>query len=140
LFAQLGSFLQDNETLLFALGFISVITFIFSLLFIPWIVVRLPADYFAQSKRASELVRIHNPVISMLLLIAKNMLGLVALLLGILMLVIPGQGLLTIFIGIMLLNFPGKFRLERWLIQRKPVLNSMNWLRIHNGGEELTFD
>ena len=35
--------------------------------------------------------------------------------------VLPGRGLLSIVVGIVLLNFPGKFRLERWLVSRRPV-------------------
>jgi len=48
---------------------------------------------------------------------------------GIAMLVLPGQGVLTIVIGIMLLDFPGKYRFERSLAARRPVLRSINWLR-----------
>jgi hypothetical protein len=62
-------------------------------------------------------------------LIGRNALGYVFIVVGIVMLVIPGQGVLTIVIGIMLLNFPGKYRLERWLVVRRPVLRSINWLR-----------
>ena len=64
-----------------------------------------------------------------MLLIGKNALGYIFIVAGIVMLALPGQGILAILIGIMLLNFPGKFRLERWIITRRPVIRSINWLR-----------
>ena len=56
---------------------------------------------------------------------------------GLLLLLAPGQGVLTLVAGILLLDFPGKFRLERWLIRRKAVWRSINWLRSKAGREEL---
>ena len=38
----------------------------------------------------------------------KNVFGLGALVLGVLMLFLPGQGLLMVLVGISLLDFPGK--------------------------------
>ena len=47
------------------------------------------------------------------------------------------QGLLTILIGIMLTDFPGKYKLERWLVRKRPVLTSINWLRQRAGKSPL---
>ena len=81
-----------------------------------------------------------HPVIRWLLVAAKNTTGVVFIILGIAMLVLPGQGLLTIFIGIIFLNFPGKYRFERWLIQLRPVHRSVDWLRKRAGKKPLIFD
>jgi hypothetical protein len=48
---------------------------------------------------------------------------------GLAMLVLPGQGILTILIGVMLLDFPGKRRWELWLIRRRGVRHSIDWIR-----------
>ena len=80
-----------------------------------------------------------HPVIRWLLLTLKNLAGVVFVLLGIAMLVLPGQGLLTILIGIIFLNFPGKYRFERWLIQRGPVHRTVDWLRRRAGRKPLVF-
>jgi hypothetical protein len=40
----------------------------------------------------------------------------------------------------MLLNFPGKYRLERWIAARRPVLRSINWLRRRAGRAPLVPD
>jgi hypothetical protein len=96
---------------------------------VGWAVVHLPTDYFTRKERRPSSAWEKYAVLRPLYLIAKNLLGLVLLVAGIAMLVLPGQGLLTIVIGIILMDFPGKYRLERWLATRRPVWQSLNWLR-----------
>ena len=121
-------------------GIVSLITFFASLLVIPWLVVRIPVDYFATEKRHKIAWANQHPLIRWALLILKNLVGVIFIFLGIAMLVLPGQGLLTILIGIIFLNFPGKYRLERWLIQLKPVHRAVDWLRHRAGREPLIFN
>jgi hypothetical protein len=33
----------------------------------------------------------------------------------------------------MLLEFPGKYRLERWIVGRRPVFSFINWVRRLSG-------
>ena len=73
----------------------------------------------------------------MILILAKNLLGVVFILLGIALLVLPGQGLLTILIGLILLDFPGKYAAERWIIQQPAMFNAINWIRKKAGSDEL---
>ena len=61
------------------------------------------------------------------------MLGAIFIVAGIAMIFLPGQGAITILIGITLTDFPGKYRLERWLVTRRPILRSINWLRERRG-------
>jgi hypothetical protein len=68
----------------------------------------------------------------------KNLLGLLLVVLGLIMLVTPGQGIVTLLIGLLLMNFPGKYHLERWLVLRPGVLKGLNWLRRRQG--QLPFD
>jgi len=102
----------------------SALMFVFSLLMLPWLLGKIPADYF---------VRPRDPVAWHVLLqpqtILRNLLGLPLLLAGIVMLVGPGQGILTILVALGIMNFPGKFTLERWIVTRKGVLMALNWLR-----------
>jgi len=129
--------IQTHEDLFFWSAVFSVVTFIGSLIVVPVLVAKIPVDYFSHERRERTEWAEHHPVIRMLLLIAKNLFGYVLLLMGIAMLVLPGQGLLTIMIGLMLINFPGKYRLERWLVSRKPILKSINWLREKSGHKPL---
>jgi fumarate reductase subunit D len=104
---------------------------------VAWAVIRLPADYFTDERRSPLETWQHRPVVRAVLLVAKNLVGVVLLVAGIAMLVLPGQGLLTIVVSLALLDFPGKFRLERGLALRRPVWRSMNWLRQRAGKPEL---
>ncbi len=127
-----------DETTLFALAVFSVISFVGTLMLVPVLAVRIPADYFAEKKRHRWEPWAHrHPVVRWTLLIAKNLLGYTFIVFGIAMLVLPGQGILTILIGIMFINFPGKYRLERWVVVREPVLNTINKLRNRAGREPL---
>ena len=110
-------------------GLVSVVTFVLSLLLIPVIIVRIPEDYFRRDKRENLRWKRVNPAFRWCLTVMKNLLGLILLIMGILMLVLPGQGLLTILFGIALLDFPGKYKLERRIIAYPKVLNSINWIR-----------
>jgi len=68
-------------------------------------------------------------VAGLFVLLIKNALGLIMIMAGIIMLLIPGQGVLTIVIGLMLLDFPGKYKLEQWAVRRGPVLRVINHAR-----------
>lgn len=112
---------------------LSLLVFVGSLFAVPWIVARLPADYFSErsGREGGDAVKIFagQQVARWVFLFAKNILGLVLLLAGLAMLVLPGQGLLTLFVSLMLLDFPGKRRLERAIVSRPAILKSINWLR-----------
>jgi hypothetical protein len=120
------------------LGGLSAATFVITLIAIPFLVARIPADYFAHQRREKTLWANQHPVVRTLLLLAKNVIGGTLVAAGIAMLILPGQGLLTILIGLMLIDFPGKYQLERWLVAKPPVLKSVNWLRTRSGQPPIT--
>jgi len=106
----------------------SLTLFIVSLAVIPWLVTKIPADYFHAEYRRSKTSGGRSVPIQLLLGL-KNLFGFLLILLGLVMLVLPGQGILTIVIGLFLMNFPGKYKLERALVSKPKVLNSLNWIR-----------
>jgi hypothetical protein len=122
-------FLADWQQPLLWVSGLSLLALLASLIGIPWVITRLPQDYFIREERVAWNATPTNPVLGALLAALKNLLGLMLVVLGILMLVTPGQGVLTLLIGLLLMNFPGKYHLERWLISRPGVLRGMNWLR-----------
>jgi hypothetical protein len=97
-------------------------------------VVRIPPDYFTSGGRTAPPRADRYPVWRAPVRLGKNLLGCVLVAAGLAMLVLPGQGVLTILAGVALLDFPGKLRLERWLVARRPVRGSINWLR-HRAGQ-----
>ncbi len=125
--------IQTHETILWWLAAASVVTFLGTLVLVPVVIVRIPSDYFAPGKRRGTRWTERHPVVRATWLIAKNVLGCFFIVVGVAMLVLPGQGLLTILIGMVLIDFPGKYRLERWIVGRGPVLRSVNWLRRRAG-------
>jgi len=125
--------IRSHDIVLWWLALGSALTFIGTLVLVPILVVRIPQDYFVSRKRSRSTWRSMHPVPGLALLVAKNVCGLVLILAGVAMLVLPGQGMLTIVLGIMLLNFPGKYRLERRVARMRPVARSINWMRARGG-------
>ena len=115
---------EQNETLIAWLAIASAVTFVLSLALVPLLVARMPADYFTRESK-----RLPPTPLRLAARILKNLFGLILLLLGIAMLVLPGQGLLTILISLTLLDFPGKRRLELRIVRLPALRRPIAWLR-----------
>ena len=118
--------------LLLWLAVSSLFMFVGTLIAIPIILVRLPADYF-DIRKPRPWMENHHPILRVVGHLVKNLVGLVFLLAGLAMLLLPGQGVLTILIGLSLLEFPGKRRLEAKLVGQQTVLNTINKMRAKFG-------
>jgi hypothetical protein len=103
--------------------------FVLSIVGVPLVLVRLPADYFSAERRERAKSTPRNRPLRWLLWTARNALGALLLVLGAAMLVLPGQGLLTILVALLVIDFPGKYRLERRIIGGPRVLRAINALR-----------
>jgi hypothetical protein len=116
-------------------------TFAASLAAVAFLLVKAPADFFVRS-RTSGGARGQRSLGGWSRKTAKNVIGAGLVALGLVLSVplVPGQGLLTILIGVMLLDFPGKRRLERALLRRRRVLQSVNHLRRRYGKPPLQLD
>jgi hypothetical protein len=123
------AWLRGYETVFWWLGALSVVTFVGTLVALPLVVARLPPDYFTHVQRPFHRRHIRSTGARVLWRLGKNLLGMVIVLTGVAMLLLPGQGILTILIGLMLLDFPGKRRLERRLVQQPSVERALNWMR-----------
>lgn len=123
------AYANGHEDLFFWLTIASSLGFIASLLFIPWLVIQIPDDYFSHKKRHQNRWEKYPPAMRYMLIMIKNLLGAIIVLAGIAMLVLPGQGIITILLGIFFMNFPGKYKLELWIIKRPAILKSINWIR-----------
>ena len=109
---------------------IFVASFLINLGIVSFILVKLPADHFAKSRKRNFLEG-HHPALRVAAAIGKNIGGALLVVLGIVLSLpgVPGQGLLTILLGVMLLDFPGKHRLEQKLLSRPSIVNAINSLR-----------
>lgn len=125
--------LDQYSVVLTWLGFVSLAAFIATLIAIPWLVARIPQNYFVSPPKLSP----HQGTRHWLFIFLKNVLGIVFIAAGILMLVLPGQGILTIVLGLSLLDFPAKKPFVRWLVSKPIVYRSLDWLRRKTGSPPL---
>jgi hypothetical protein len=128
---------RSNEALLWWLFAASAAVFLMTPIAVAWTLIQLPTDYFTKKRRRPLGSWAKYPVLRLVLLVAKNLLGVGLLAAGLVMLLVPGQGLLTVAVGLILVDFPGKFRLERWLVNRPSLWRPINWLRKRAGHEPL---
>lgn len=127
-FSALKDWSSENSSILWWVGATSLALLLLTPIAVTWLVVRLPTDYFVNERRRLFVSGNHGVLRSMLLIL-KNLLGILLVAAGLIMLVMPGQGVLAIVMGILLVDFPGKSRLERWLVTRRHIWRSINWLR-----------
>jgi len=104
-------------------GIVSVAMFVGTLAAIPWMVRRLPADYFVRP----------SPERSFQRKVARNILGSALIAAGIAMLLLPGQGIITILLGLSIVDLPIKHRIMRWLLQRPRIQEGIQRLRSKAG-------
>jgi hypothetical protein len=90
---------------------------------VPWLISRLPEDYFVRPR----------PPVSLPVKITRNVLGVVLILVGIALLILPGQGVLTIVLGLSLLDVKAKHRAIQWILGRPKIWSGLQGLRAKLG-------
>ncbi len=127
------SFLESHGELLGWLTTGSLVLLVGSALALPWLVARMPTDYFTVSGQErihrERLERSTHPGLRLFLHGVRNVLGALIFALGVLMLVLPGQGILAMLAGLILMDYPRKHEFERWLMAKPAVHKPLNWLR-----------
>ena len=121
---------SDHPEVLIGLGISSILIFIISILGISWFVAQIPEDYFLSSQRKPSKWQEQKPILRLVLIFGKNIIGFTLIIGGLLMLILPGQGLLTIVTGLLLINYPGKYKLEQKLVAMPSVFKALNWIRV----------
>jgi hypothetical protein len=119
--------------------------FVFSLaastLAIGVVMVKIPANYF--SPHYSQDFLPGKPfLVRWGAMILKNAVGVLLILLGLALSLpgVPGQGILTILLGLIMLDIPGKRPLEAVIIKRPAVLSAINKLRARYDKPPLILD
>lgn len=128
--------LENNSYILFYLGIISVLIFIFSIVGLRLFIIAIPSDYFINKKRVSAL-RDNSILLWVFYKIFKNIIGYIFIAIGLLALILPGQGILMILIGLMMSDYPKKFDLEKKIIKINTVRKGVNWIRIKSNVEKI---
>jgi hypothetical protein len=103
------------------------------------VAVRIPADYF--SSAYSMNFRSDKPFwVRWGAIIFKNIIGVILVIVGIVMLFVPGPGILAILLGIIMMDIPGKRPFESRLIKRPMILAAINNLRAKYSKPPLILD
>jgi hypothetical protein len=95
-----------------------------------WFISQIPEDYFIHEKRQADNWDKYSSETRVVIIIVKNAIGIVMLISGLLLLILPGQGILTMIIGLLLIDYPGKCKLEQKSISIPSVFRGLNWFRV----------
>lgn len=127
-FLNFWNSLTVTQVLIFVAAF--VFSLGFSFLVIGVVMVKIPANYFS-SHYQEDFLPNSRWIIRWGAVVAKNVLGVFLVLLGIVLSLpgVPGQGILTILLGLIMLDIPGKRPLEARIIKRPAVRDAINKLR-----------
>lgn len=106
----------------------SIITIVISYGIIVVGMVKIPADYFS-SRYVKTLSADKHFSLRWAMFIGKNVIGFLLIIAGIIMIFTPGPGVPTILLGLIMMDIPGKRPLEAKLINRPMVLSAINDLR-----------
>lgn len=134
---EIMSWIREYQPLLQWLGGASLLMLVATPVVFPLVIINLPRDYFIRDQRDPAHESRRHPAVWLTLTIIKNILGAALILAGIAMLVLPGQGLLTILIGVSIANFPGKYAVERWIVSKPAIANTLNRIRERAGRPRL---
>ncbi len=119
---------------------LSLFFFLFSLAAVPWLVARIPEVYFRDLALDDGAANSRGGFRGDLAVKGlKNAVGLILVIVGIVMLFVPGQGLLTILTGMVLLDFPGKKKMVMFLVRHRGIQHGLNWIRRKKGVAPLIF-
>jgi hypothetical protein len=143
-FDTVRRFLEQHETLVWAVAAGSAGLLIFSLLALPLVALLLPTDFITRKLDPSPEPRggpgwfRRHPILRWTLRVLKNLAGVVLAVAGLAMLVLPGQGLLTLALALLLLDLPGKQKLEARVLRSPRLLRLINNFRRRFGRPALT--
>ncbi|MEO8042410.1 MAG: hypothetical protein ABI646_07370 [Acidobacteriota bacterium] len=120
---------------------IFLLSLAFSFGSIAIVMVKIPANYFS-SHYVQDFLPGSPWLVRWGAVVAKNVLGIFLIGLGILLSLpgVPGQGFLTILLGLIMMDIPGKRPLEAWIIKRPAVLSAVNNFRLRYNKPPLVMD
>ena len=137
--------MQFYETLTWSKVLVGFGLFLLSLavstIAVAFVMVKIPPEYFSETHKR-EFMKDKPWLFRWGAVIAKNVLGVFLICLGIILSLpgVPGQGFLTILLGLIMLDIPGKRPLEAKIISRPKVLNAINALRAKYNKPPLILD
>ncbi|MGC2235993.1 MAG: hypothetical protein WA584_07520 [Pyrinomonadaceae bacterium] len=128
-----------GQILLFIVLFVGSLVFSFGSIAV--VMVKIPDNYFSSNYQHNFLPN-SSWFVRWGALVAKNLYGIFLILLGVVLSLpgVPGQGILTILLGLIMLDIPGKRPFEARIIKRPAVLAAVNNLRARYKKPPLVMD
>jgi hypothetical protein len=107
-----------------------VLSLTISTLAVAVVMVKIPEHYFS-SHHERDFMPNSPWLVRWGAVILKNLLGAILIIVGIILSLpgVPGQGILTILLGLIMLDIPGKRPIEARIIKRPAILATINNLR-----------
>ena len=118
-----------------------ILSFGLSIAAIAVVMVKIPENYFSSHYQRDFLP--DSPfLVRWGAVILKNLLGVILIGVGVVLSLpgVPGPGLLTILLGLIMLDIPGKRPIEAKIIQRPAILSTINNLRAKYNKPPLILD
>lgn len=134
----MSDWLDQHHAMLWWIAAASIVALVASALGVAAMVIRIPPDYF--TARRQRRPRHRSSATHVVMTIGRNVVGALLIVVGIAMLVLPGQGVITILAGLGLVDFPGKHRLITLIVRRSAVRKSLDWIRERAGRPPLVLD
>ena len=128
-----SDWISDNNQIIQWAGIVSVFLFFLSLFLLRYVILRLPKDYFITASSISK-----NPQ-KIVVRVAKNAVGFLLTICGIILLFTPGQGMITILIGLCLIDLAIVNQFKKKIINNSKVQKALNWIRIKKSVKPFNF-
>ena len=108
---------------------ISILVALVYALLILFAIIRMRPDYFVVKEQLVKNQKEDFNVFRIIYRVLKNIFGLILILAGVLMLILPGQGVVTILIGITLIDFPKKQKYIKSLLLKPAIHQNLDKIR-----------
>jgi hypothetical protein len=130
------------ESVLPLLGLLSLLSFVASVICVPYLLNRLADDFFTFKNHQQRMRRRReqHPLMMVMIWITRHCAGVMLMAAGLIMLFVPGQGVLTILLALAIMDFPGKYKLIVLMVRQKRVRRALAWIRGKGGRQPFVFD
>ena len=132
-----SDWISDYNQIIQWAGIVSVFLFFLSLFLLRYVILRLPEDYFIT---ASSISKSHPKSPQKIIVrVAKNAVGVLLTICGIILLFTPGQGMITILIGLCLIDLAIVNQFKKKIINNSQVQKALNWIRTKKSVKPFNF-
>ena len=128
-----SDWISDYNQIIQWAGIVSVFLLFLSLFLLKYVILRLPEDYFITASSISK-----SPQ-KIIVRVAKNAVGFLLTICGIILLFTPGQGMITILIGLCLIDLAIVNQFKKKIINNSQVQKALNWIRTKKSVKPFNF-